>query len=122
MSRDGSLTRGIKPLGSSTCRLPNWVIEVGPSLDQMQKDMALIDIQMSHLQRLLENIELQSFILSSSAGDSEVKHILLLSQDHLTLSTHCLISFIHFHKSMIIQFLIVIIKLWKVKSLAQYSN
>lgn len=73
MSRDGSLTRGIKPIGSSTARLPTWIIDVGPFLEQMQKDMTLLDIQIAHLQRLLENIELQNSILGTSIGDSEVR-------------------------------------------------
>lgn len=75
MSRDGSLTRGIKPIGSSTSKLPTWIVEAGPFLDQMQKDMSLIDMQIAHLQRLLENIELQSCILGSSIGDSEVNEL-----------------------------------------------
>lgn len=73
MSRDGSLTRGIKPIGSSAARLPTWVIEVGPFLEQMQKDMTLLDIQIAHLQRLLENIELQSCILGTTICDTEVQ-------------------------------------------------
>lgn len=63
----------MKPIGSNL-RLPTWLADAGQSLEQIQRDTSIIDVNLNHLQRLLENIELQGCILSTSniGGETEV--------------------------------------------------
>ena len=73
LSRDGSLTRGLKPLGGG--RLPTWLTDAGVQLEQAQRDAALVDLNITQLTRLLNGIEAQgsgNLIGAGAYGDTEV--------------------------------------------------
>lgn len=74
VSRDGSLTRGIKPIGSGSQtggggRLAAWVIDSGPPLDQAHKEVTQVQQNIAQLARILEHIEASAqSALSTSAN------------------------------------------------------
>lgn len=74
VSRDGSLTRGIKPIGSGSQsggsgRLAAWVIDSGPPLDQAHKEVTQVQQNIAQLARILEHIEASAHsALSTSAN------------------------------------------------------
>lgn len=79
VSRDGSLTRGLKAIGSGnqasgSGRLAAWVIDSGPSLDQAHREVTQVQQNIAQLTRILEHIDASSHCLSTSlnAADSEV--------------------------------------------------
>ncbi|KAK9732415.1 Oxysterol-binding protein [Popillia japonica] len=66
-SRDGSLTRGLKPIGS--IRLSSWLHDSGSSLEQMQRDLNLIELNLNELKKIWENIDCHSpYIMTNSIG------------------------------------------------------
>lgn len=78
VSRDGSLTRGLKAIGSgaqqgSGGRFAAWVIDAGPPLDQAHKEVSQVQQNISQLTRILEHIEAaQNLNASINIADSEV--------------------------------------------------
>lgn len=56
MSRDGSLTRGLKPPNGGS-RLSTWIQESVNSIEQHQRDASVIEQNISKLSRLLQQIE-----------------------------------------------------------------
>lgn len=74
LSRDGSLTRGLKPVGASGDRLTNWLVDSGPPLEKAQHDAAFIEKNISKLNQLLQQIEILH-ITSGGVGDSEVQFL-----------------------------------------------
>lgn len=88
MSRDGSLTRGMKPVGST--RFPTWLQELAPSLEQMQRDLTLVDLNLAQLKKLLQSIESQSYLICNSIGDSEVNEFYVTYR--IFLLTHNLVN------------------------------
>lgn len=79
VNRDGSLPRGMKPIGSSGAagggRLAAWIIDSGSSLDQVHKEVTQVQQNLAQLSRILEHIETsQSIGTSINTADNEVKH------------------------------------------------
>lgn len=71
LSRDGSLTRGLKPIAASGSRLNNWLLDSGPPLEKAQHDAAFIEKNINKLNQILQQIEI-FHITSAGVGDSEV--------------------------------------------------
>ncbi|KRT81420.1 Pleckstrin homology domain containing protein [Oryctes borbonicus] len=66
-SRDGSLTRGLKPIGS--IRLSTWLHDSGSVLEQMQRDLGLIELNLNELKRFWQAIDCHSpYLLTNSVG------------------------------------------------------
>lgn len=74
LSRDGSLTRGLNPIGSSGGRLSNWLLDTGAPLEKAQRDAAVIDQNINKLNQILQQIEIFN-ITSIGTGDSEVSSL-----------------------------------------------
>lgn len=72
VSRDGSLTRGLKPIGN--LRLSSWLHDSGSFLEQMQRDLSLIELNLNELRRIWENVDCHSpyIITNSLGGETEV--------------------------------------------------
>ncbi|XP_017779338.1 PREDICTED: oxysterol-binding protein-related protein 3-like [Nicrophorus vespilloides] len=70
MSRDGSLTRGLK-LGGGGARLANWLLDSGGPIEQAQRESALIELNLTQLTRLLNAIESQGCMVNSAYGETE---------------------------------------------------
>lgn len=77
LSRDGSLTRGLKPIGVSGGRLSNWLLDSGPPLDKAQHDSAVIEKNINKLNQLLQQIEIFHITSAGAGGDSEVKYCII---------------------------------------------
>lgn len=78
VSRDGSLTRGMKPIGNSSLigggRLAAWVIDSGPPLEQTHKEVGQIQQNIAQLSRILEHLEAsQNLSTSINTVDNEVR-------------------------------------------------
>lgn len=72
MSRDGSLTRGIPPIGSTGNRLATWLVDSGPTLEKTHREFVNIEKSLSVLNQLLQQIEMLH-VATVGAGDSEVR-------------------------------------------------
>ncbi|KAJ8962778.1 hypothetical protein NQ318_001177 [Aromia moschata] len=66
VSRDGSLTRGLKPPGNGTGRLSIWMQESLASLEQYQHDASIIEQNITKLNKLLQQIECSSIVIAES--------------------------------------------------------
>lgn len=82
ISRDGSLTRGMKPITSGNAittggRLATWLIDSGPNLDSINKELNHIQENLNQLGKLIDNIDTIQVALNST-GESEVLVILVL--------------------------------------------
>lgn len=75
MSRDGSLTRGLK-LGNGS-RLSTWLMDAATNIEQVQKDATLIELNLTQLTRLLNAIESQG-CSNSAYGETEVRIVIAL--------------------------------------------
>ncbi|XP_044743181.1 oxysterol-binding protein-related protein 6-like isoform X3 [Chrysoperla carnea] len=76
ISRDGSLTRGMKPITSGNAittggRLAAWLIDSGPNLDSINKELNHIQENLNQLGKLIDNIDTIQVALNST-GESEV--------------------------------------------------
>ncbi|CAH0551457.1 unnamed protein product [Brassicogethes aeneus] len=66
VSRDGSLTRGLKGPPGATGRLSIWLQESLASLEQYQRDATVIEQNITKLTRLLQQIEASTIIISEA--------------------------------------------------------
>ncbi|KAJ8926088.1 hypothetical protein NQ315_009945 [Exocentrus adspersus] len=69
VSRDGSLTRGLKA-PNSTGRLSIWLQESLSTLEQYQRDVTAVEQNITKLTRLLEQIESSSIVVAESACEA----------------------------------------------------
>ncbi|XP_022913092.1 oxysterol-binding protein-related protein 6-like [Onthophagus taurus] len=69
VSRDGSLTRGLKPIGSA--RLATWLHDSGPIIDQIQRDLGIVEVNIAQLKRLCENRDSQFGVNTCGLGETE---------------------------------------------------
>lgn len=76
LSRDGSLTRGLQPIGTSNSRLATWLVDSAHSLDKAQRETSAIDKNVAKLSQLLQQIEMLH-ATNVGAGDSEVFNTIL---------------------------------------------
>lgn len=75
VSRDGSLTRGLKGIPNSNNRLASWLMDIGPRLEKIQQDTTAIELNIGRLNHYLESVEsLGSFTSNAPSGDSEVSY------------------------------------------------
>lgn len=63
VSRDGSLTRGLKP-PNGTGRLSIWLQESLSTLEQYQRDATVIEQNITKLSRLLQQIESSNIVIA----------------------------------------------------------
>ncbi|XP_018566852.1 oxysterol-binding protein-related protein 3 isoform X1 [Anoplophora glabripennis] len=69
VSRDGSLTRGLKP-PNGTGRLSIWLQESLSTLEQYQRDATVIEQNITKLSRLLQQIESSNIVIAESACEA----------------------------------------------------
>ncbi|CAH1101995.1 unnamed protein product [Psylliodes chrysocephalus] len=69
MSRDGSLTRGLKPPNGGS-RLSTWIQESVNSIEQHQRDASVIEQNISKLSRLLQQIESSNPIVIENTAEA----------------------------------------------------
>lgn len=63
VSRDGSLTRGLQP-PTGTGRLSLWLQESVNFVEQFQRDTTTVELNITKLSRLLQQIEASAFVVS----------------------------------------------------------